>query len=719
MTTLPTSIYDTVIDYDYIQTFYADPEKVNSAGGVEVTSIELFFKTKPDQNLNASGKASPGVAVRICEVRNDDPVLTRVLPGIAYTRFEDITAFSDASFGSIFSFNEPIFIETGKSYGVIVAFEDPGYELWENVAGDNLVGTSTPSPGSNLVKDGRLYRYTNAGQYRALNDRDLKFTIRINQYAATNTNISYINNDLEYFTVSSQSGVFLGGEYVWQQVANDSGTVAYSRGDTFIVSNTANFTTSSVVAGDKIVLWANTTYQQVVTVDEVTNATHLALTTQLSVSNAASDWMRPPVGIVHVTSLPERKLFLRDSNANSTLQFAANSNILTGEDSRATCLISSLDYLSADRIKVRADYRGSPVFLIDAWVTAANFNGISYGWDGTLRGEIPINALRMQNVKGYDGRILSRSEEVVTATLLEEDLQDDSTYRINRKSAVVNVDISSTVSNTNLFQAPTMPEQIGIYVSTNLIGNVYTTTDANGVTIDTEVAGPGTATARHITKKVTFANNKFAEDARAYVTAYRPAGTDVKVYARLHNSADPEAFDDKAWTPMVYKDSATRFSSTEDEGDFIEYEIGLPNYQESANVLPGVFTTQLSNNVLVAEGVTPTSYVAVNDVVKLYNPLIPQDYIIGVVEAANTTAIELGSEVANNNLVGNGFKVDRLKYYNAAFNNITTDNVVRYYSSSLVEYDTFDAMQFKIVLLADTTYVTPKVDSISVIGVSA
>jgi hypothetical protein len=325
----------------------------------------------------------------------------------------------------------------------------------------------------------------------------------------------------------------------------------------------------------------------------------------------------------------------------------------------------------------------------------------------------------MFNIKQYDGRILSRSVEVDNSNLAEFELLDDSTFVINRKSLVVNTDFNVAASNTNLFTSPSIQSNVSVFVSKNIISNTYTAADANSVTIDTEVAGPGNALVRHITKKVTFANNKFAEDVRVFINAYRPANTEVNVYVRLHNPADPDAFDDKAWSPLVYKDSGARFSSSDDENDIIEYEMGLPQFSETANVLPGTFTTQLSNTIITAAGVNPTTFVANNDLVKLYNPLIPQNYIVAVVVNANTTSITLGSAVSNNNLVGSGFKVDRLKYYNAVFNNITNDNVARYYSTSMIEYDKFNAMQIKIVLLSDTTYITPKVDSISVIGVSA
>ena len=712
-------ILSTSNDYDYIQTFYADPEKANRAATISVSSVELFFKAKPDRNRNASGKPSPGVTVRICEVRNDEPVLQATYPEVARAEFDEINAFSDASFGTVFSFNRPIVLETGKSYGIVVVNDDPGYVLWENVAGDNLVGTAVPSPGSNLVKDGRLYRFTNANQFRALNDRDLKFSVRISQFTSNTASVAYRNEDLEFFTITAQSGNFIGGEYVWQQVANDSGTVAFTAGDTFIRANSANFTTSSVVAGDRIVLWSNTTYQDLVTVESVTNATHIALTSNVILTNAAANWMRPPSGVVHVHDYPKKRLILRASNANTSLKFAANSNQIVGEDSRTTATISSIDYFSADRVKVRADVISPSIASITTKLTAAYWNGSATVFDLAKGETVKINSPVMYNIKQYDGRILSRSVEVDNSSLAEYELLDDSTYVINRKSLVVNADFNVAATNTNLFTSPVIQSNVSAFISKNIISNTYTTTDANSVIIDTEVAGPGNALVRHVASKVTFANNKFAEDVRVFVNAYRPANTEMKVYARLHNPADPEAFDDKAWSPLVYKDSGDRFSSSDDENDIIEYELGLPQYSDTANALPGSFTTQLSNAVIVAAGVNPTTYVANNDLVKVYNPLIPEDYIVGVVVDANTTSITLGDAVANNNLVGNGFKVDRLKYYNAAFTNITNDNVARYYSSSMIEYDKFNAMQIKIVLLSDKTYVTPKVDSISVIGVSA
>ena len=63
--------------------------------------------------------------------------------------------------------------------------------------------------------------------------------------------------------------------------------------------------------------------------------------------------------------------------------------------------------------------------------------------------------------------------------------------------------------------------------------------------------------------------------------------------------------------------------------------------------------------------------------------------------------------------------VDKLKYKNTAWNNLSNDNIIRYINSDMIEFDTFSSMQIKVVLLSNNSNVVPKVDQLQVIGVSA
>lgn len=250
----------------------------------------------------------------------------------------------------------------------------------------------------------------------------------------------------------------------------------------------------------------------------------------------------------------------------------------------------------------------------------------------------------------------------------------------------------------------------------------------------------GNAYAKHITKKVTFANNKFAEDLVVFLTAYRPANTELKVFARIHNSEDPEAFDDKDWTLLDQIDGIGVYSSPDNQKDYIELTYGFPAAPNTVIRLGGTANVENTSTVTVIGSGTSystnsTLALQVGDLVKFSQPLFPDSYVVRVVETVDSdTQFTINKPVANNDLVGGGLNVDFLGrvgnstvsgmgYPLQAFNNITNDNVVRYFNSSMVEYDTYNTMQIKIVLLSEATEngvinVYPKVDDVRAVGVS-
>jgi hypothetical protein len=270
----------------------------------------------------------------------------------------------------------------------------------------------------------------------------------------------------------------------------------------------------------------------------------------------------------------------------------------------------------------------------------------------------------------------------------------------------------------------------------------------------------GNAASKHITKKITFAQDKKAEDLLVYLSAYRPLNTDIKVFARLHNSNDPEAFDDKDWTLLdLVNPAATKYSSSTNSNDYFEMTFGLPdvpNANSAANtafpnntvlVYSGTINVENTSTMnVIGTGTTfssnITSNVQVNDLVKIYDPIFPTKYVVAVVEEVpSDTRIVLSNPVGVNGPTGTGLNMALMGrvgnsslapygYPLQAFNNKNNGNVARYYSRSMVEYDTFDTMQLKVVFLADTGLVStttsnllptsiPRIDDIRAVGVSA
>lgn len=341
----------------------------------------------------------------------------------------------------------------------------------------------------------------------------------------------------------------------------------------------------------------------------------------------------------------------------------------------------------------------NPQINFAAYNTVANTYSISSLNYNTIQND----SVDLQN---YNAVILSKSLEIANKSVLENSFTEG-------KSSI----IQFTLNTTNKFESPELHESLAsIYSFNNVINN-----DATD-----EFGGNGLATARHISKKISFAKNRFAEDLRLITTVWKPLGTDIKFYAKIHNSKDEEAFDDKDWSELELKDSTSGklYSSSVNNKDYIELTYGFRAFPEFVPI-PGIIS--LANNGIgntTINGVSSTfnTDLANGDIIVFYDPYFSNTtYAVSVV--ANTpvlTSFEIATPLANVSLASASLKIGKTgNTKHLAFNNIQNQNVVRYISSSLTEYDTYDTLAIKIVPLSNTSYIVPRVDDIRVIGVSA
>ena len=230
----------------------------------------------------------------------------------------------------------------------------------------------------------------------------------------------------------------------------------------------------------------------------------------------------------------------------------------------------------------------------------------------------------------------------------------------------------------------------------------------------------GNAVSKDISTKVTLQNDQFAEDLIAYITGWRPSTTDFKVYGKVYNSHDSDAFDDKDWSLLEQVDGIGVYSILTNQSDMKQYTYNLPAYPNSAWTDAGSVTTQLSSNVIVGSG-TNFSNLAQNDLVKIYQPLFPNgDYMIAVVSSVtNTSQLTLTDPVTNVSMTGSGFKIDKIAYPHQAFNDVQNDNVATYFNSNMAKFTTFDTFSMKTVYLSPFNHIVPKMDDLSVVATSA
>lgn len=228
----------------------------------------------------------------------------------------------------------------------------------------------------------------------------------------------------------------------------------------------------------------------------------------------------------------------------------------------------------------------------------------------------------------------------------------------------------------------------------------------------------GNAYAKHLTTVIPF--TRTSEDIRVYLTAYKPANTDIKAYARIYKNEDPEAFDDKNWTMLELKDGTNVVSSSSDTNDYIELTYGFYQVPRDRTELDGVVTLTSGNSTVIGVGTDFVTDLAAGDLVYLYQPLFTENHIIAAVESVtNTTAIVLDQSTTNTSLLAEGMKIEKITYPMQAFNNIQNDNVVRYYNSSTASFDGYESLAVKLVYLSDSPHRIPRVDDLKIVGTSA
>lgn len=709
-------------NYQYIQTFYVNPDAVDKATDVLLTSVDLFFKTRPDLIDSISGSRDPGVSIAICEVVNGAPDPTLILrKSNARVGYDLINAYSKPTIPTNFGFSDPVFCKTGRYYGICIYFEDPLFSLWQNVQGQNLVNadgtTSTPSPGSSISSfDGELYTsnrsisssVVSAESYRPHSDRDLTFRVNVAKFELPEGgfDIEITNKDYEFLTINAREGAFTGGEVVYvDSYANGSstdatGTVTFGVNSLEIVGTATSF--QDYVPGQTIIINNGSAFDAL-TISSIEDDTHLQVDRAPIISGTAHTFKITPIGSISYSNYLDGKIFLSGSTAtNTSFNFTANSKI-KGVKSLSTANVYSIDKLSVDSFKPRFKV-GNPSF--------SSFT-INYKAANTTNS---INATgqtlildKINNITEYDGYILSRSEEVQYSTLFNNSA-DPELY--SRKSSVANVHFDTNKTGSS-YQAPfIIGDQLDLYIYSNQINNEY----LDPVTgLDTEIEKNGLALCKYISKKASF--DMPAEDVIVYLTAYRPANTEIRMYCKIKNGADNETFDDKKWTPMVITNNSQRYSDPSNKNSLVEYTYGLPQFPGLDTSLNGVFTTTL-NSVIVATTQSQTSALVAGDLIQIYDNFLPDNHEVFIVQSVDSpTQITLSRAVTNNNIVG-ARQANKMKYPNIAFNNIANDNVVRYISSSLIEFDGYNQMQIKIVLLSPETYKSPEVEDIRVIGVS-
>lgn len=296
---------------------------------------------------------------------------------------------------------------------------------------------------------------------------------------------------------------------------------------------------------------------------------------------------------------------------------------------------------------------------------------------------------------------------------------------IANSSAVINV-------GHTVFQGNSTVNTFGTVVFSNtslvIVANVQSnstvrlgTMNANGTSILTSVDSGAVAnvvgitsygetgnnvlssSSRYISKNVILAEGQDAEDLVAYVTAYRPAGTNFKVYAKVLASADPDKFTQKDWSAMVETSSPALLSSAVDRNDYVELVYNFPTTEPVIFSGASVNTSSASVTVSSTASFTPGSFIYIVDSDPMGKMNVRQ--VTGVTNSTHLQVTSAPSFVSSNCAVG---LIPGLETEDGAFRYANNFGICRYTTTGDAVFDSFKTFAIKIVPISENPAVVPR-----------
>jgi len=573
--------------YPISQTFAIKPQHVVNDNALYLTKIDVYFKSKPTRS------DAGGVTLQLREVESGIPT-TNVLPfSEVYLELDDINTSATAATATTFTFTSPVVALVGREYAFVVISDgdDPDYQLWTSKTGGADVGTSKKV--TQDANDGTLFAAATGGSFQPVSDENLKYTLYNGQLTSATGYVDLTNQDVEFFSLSAASGTFREGEYVFKSgVGNAAQNIAVTAGNTTIQAASASF--GSLSAGEFIVINANSTVFDVLEIASVSNTTILTTVDVPKYSNNSTTYFTTIVGKVdHWDADEPAQLYLKDSSATQSNRFA-NTNTLTGEVSKATATIGTVldknmsyvqpnigrtnttrtkttmsarlfrDDTNANYTKAPIEFNNQTYFDFASTVVRSRSNELA---DHATTRSFALR-VNMSNLSSQTPRYTSPFVDTDAATIKMFE------YDINEQYVTAG---SFTVGESYIIRTVGSTSFTGIGAGSNAVDVQFTATgvgSGTGTAFIDESVNDAEGKARYISKLVTLADNLDAEDLNVYLTAYRPPGTTIEVYAKFLAEDDPEQLDAKVWTQLTGQ-ASNPFSQNSNRFDFKEHEFNL------------------------------------------------------------------------------------------------------------------------------------------------
>lgn len=535
------------------QTFIIDGS-LSADTDVFVTKLDLYFARK-----SRSGK---GVGVQIREVSNGYPAGKALPFSSVHLDVDEVNAptflsgdpnNNTATRVTTINFEGPVALKVNTEYAIVIAPDgnDPDYLVWICRTGEADVDS-----GKYVTQDsnaGVLFTSTNNRTWTPYQNENLKFTLYAANFTSKLGAVNLTNKDHEFFTIQNISGAFSEAEEVFPiKTTFAAGTISVSRGSKTITGTGTSFLTDYQV-DEYIVIKIGANYQAR-KIKSIASNTSMQTNAEFIINSSGINHYSAPVGrLIYINDNEPPRMILENSSAKNTtgLKFLAGQTVY-GESSGATAEIVSVDDLPISYIQPN-------IYRTNFTKTRTNLQAQAL-WNGSAEVAKDLEFKATNYLTDDTYYIRSKSNNPQTSSfVLTVGMENVSTSNEPDTSPVIDHEISSVI------------------VAEYLVNSANTTNDIDG----SELIGQGNAKAKYVSKVITLADGLDAEDIRVILGAYRPTGTEIRVYARFKAETDTRKMNTIEWTRLELKPESDTTSSRANRYDYREYEYQLGTTSKS------------------------------------------------------------------------------------------------------------------------------------------
>ena len=183
-----------------------------------------------------------------------------------------------------------------------------------------------------------------------------------------------------------------------------------------------------------------------------------------------------------------------------------------------------------------------------------------------------------------------------------------------------------------------------------------------------EFFNSGNTKSKYVSQVITLADGQDAEDLQILLTAFKPVGSSIQVWAKFLNKEDPRPISQQTWVPLV-DDSYNTFSDPSNPEDFRELRYSVGSYYRKI-IRTGTITTSNTSNTVTGTG---TLFDTEMQPGWFINMSVSQQPLLNTTSTytltANTTGFDNSTDVLKISNANTYFAVNNRVYYSVPAGN--------------------------------------------------